>query len=148
MTTLYRPVLIESAEQAEALPVGTVAHRVLKFESTWDTIEQPEVAVKIGINAWCATAVDDDAWDWLDRHLVGWSALVPIEAEEETQGITTWPRPDDAPWPKRSHLCEDSAGDYYYRDEDGVAHDITEEMTHWLAAQPVRTRLVTPWEEA
>ena len=25
MTTLYRPILIESAEQAEALPVGTVA---------------------------------------------------------------------------------------------------------------------------
>lgn len=85
MTTLYRPVLIESAEQAEALPEGTIANRVLKFESTWETLEQPEVAVKIGRNAWYSTAVDDDAWDWLDRHLVGWSALVPIEAEEQTR---------------------------------------------------------------
>lgn len=25
MTTLFRPVLIESAEQAEAMPVGTIA---------------------------------------------------------------------------------------------------------------------------
>lgn len=89
MTTLYRPVLIESAEQAEALPDGTLAHRVLKFESMWDTVEQPEAAVKVGINAWRSTAVDDDAWDWLDRHLVGWTALVPIEAEEETHSIQT-----------------------------------------------------------
>ena len=27
MTTLYKPVLIESAEQAEALPIGTIAAR-------------------------------------------------------------------------------------------------------------------------
>lgn len=85
MTVLYKPVLIESAEQAEALPEGTVANRVLTFESTRDTVAQPEVAVKIGVNAWSSTAVDADAWDWLDRHLVGWTALVPIEAEEERE---------------------------------------------------------------
>ena len=27
MTTLYKPVLIESAEQAEALPDGAILHR-------------------------------------------------------------------------------------------------------------------------
>ena len=76
------------------------------------------------------------------------TVLVPIEAEEEAQGITTWPRPDNAPWPRDSQLCGGSEGSYYYRDEDGVAHDITEEVSVWMAAQPVRTRLVTPWEEA
>lgn len=101
MITIYVPRLIESAEQAEALPEGTVANRVLTFESTWDTVTQPEVAVKIGVNAWYSTAVDADAWDWLDRHLVGWTALVPIEAEEEREearsvsilhgGTYTWP---------------------------------------------------------
>lgn len=142
MTTLYRPVLIESAEQAEALPVDTIAFLRGTF---YDVPTVDLAAVKSAGDSWDYTTDDEQM---TDVQMVGWKALVPIEAEEETQGITTWPRPDSAPWPKRSHLCEDSAGDYYYRDEDGVAHDITEEMTHWLAAQPVRTRLVTPWEEA
>lgn len=118
MTTLYRPVLIETTEQAEALPEGTIANRVLKFESIWETLEQPEVAVKTGRNAWCSTAVDDDAWDWLDRHLVGWTALVPIEAEEET----------DLP---------------YFDLKPAIYASIL-----GVAPRGPRTRLVTPWEEA
>lgn len=105
--TLYRSVEIESAEQAEALPEGTIANRVLTFESIWETVTQPEVAIKIGCNAWYSSAVDADAWDWLDRHLVGWTALVPIEAEEQhirasdgrrakTVYVTPW-RPVDGP---------------------------------------------------
>ena len=115
---LYRPILIESADQAEALPEGTVAHRVLKFESIWETLEQPEVAVKFGRNAWNSTAVDADSWDWLDQHLVGWTALVPIEAKEET-----------------THEMRTSRGVENFA------------PSHGIFSAPSR-RLVTPWEEA
>ncbi|WP_010550512.1 hypothetical protein [Brachybacterium paraconglomeratum] len=72
MTTLYRPVLIESAEQAEALPVGTVA----------TTADVYQVSRKIEDDgAWHRPdLIDDLGWD---EDMVGWSALVPIEAEEE-----------------------------------------------------------------
>ena len=68
MTTLYKPVLIETAEQAEALPEGTVATSEFGFAR----------------EKWCGgwTGADDDAlYDHL--HMLGWVALVPIEAEEE-----------------------------------------------------------------
>lgn len=68
MTTLYRPVLIESAEQAEALPEGTVATDpdvwpVEKFQDRWEN--------------------DADRFD--HGQMVGWTALVPIEAEEHVE---------------------------------------------------------------
>ena len=68
MTTLYRPVLIESAEQAEALPEATVAAHPdhwprEKFQSVWQEC--------------------DGLWD--NSAMVGWTALVPIEAEEEAR---------------------------------------------------------------
>ena len=68
MTTLYRPVLIESAEQAEALPTGTIAmwnhgHFTMTTEGRWLS---PGGGVQ-------STA----------RGLVGYTALVPIEAVEE-----------------------------------------------------------------
>ena len=70
MTTLYRPVLIESAEQAEALPEGTVATSEFGFAR----------------EKWCggwAGADGDALYDHL--HMLGWVALMPIEAEEETR---------------------------------------------------------------
>ena len=72
MTTVYVPRLIESAEQAEALPVGTVA-----------TSEDfaPEVFVKVGPNEWLGT---HGPGTMTDLTAVGWTALVPVEAEEET----------------------------------------------------------------
>lgn len=150
MTTLYRPVLIETAEQADALPVGTVA---TMSENFGEGIIDSYVAVK-SADGWVST--DSPGPPWMspipDAGMADddnpWTALVPVEAEEEREGVVTYPRPDDAPWPKRTALCGDSEGDWYYRDEDGKAHDITEEMTLWLAAQPSRTRLVTPWEPA
>ena len=77
MTTLYRPVLIESAEQAEALPRGTVA--------TYGGGNVTLTAHRI-----TSIAAKPDAWNGMDdllssSDMVGWSALVPIEAEEETQ---------------------------------------------------------------
>ncbi|MEJ6544511.1 hypothetical protein PQI65_15085 [Brachybacterium paraconglomeratum] len=75
MTTLCRPVLIESAEQAEALPEGTLARHddhmpVEKWRDEyggthWGYIEE---SVEVDL-------------------LLGWTALVPIEAEEERQAI-------------------------------------------------------------
>lgn len=67
MTTLYRPVLIESAEQAEALPEGTIIthaeyHPQEKFAGLWGRNR----------NTSRQLAQQD-----------GWMALVPIEAEEE-----------------------------------------------------------------
>lgn len=67
MTTLYRPVLIESAEQAEALPEGTVIthpeyHPQEKFAGLWGRNRNTNRQL----------AQQD-----------GWTALVPIEAEEE-----------------------------------------------------------------
>ena len=72
MTTLYRPVLIESAAQAEALPVGTVGH------------EPPHLYayIKKARNYWRGTG-DDAALT--DYEMLPFTALVPLEAEEETR---------------------------------------------------------------
>ena len=72
MTTLYKPVLIESAEQAEALPVGTI------------------MFLPAGPYVWTAR---DPGGEFLDHYGRPWhfentqddepfTALVPIEAEE------------------------------------------------------------------
>ena len=70
MTTLFKPVLIESAAQAEALPVGTVGH------------EPPHLYayIKKARNYWRGTG-DDAALT--DYEMLPFTALVPIEAEEE-----------------------------------------------------------------
>lgn len=79
MTTIYIPRLIESAEQAEALPVGALA-------VNW---EIPSAAVRIGPD-------EADGYPWLvnsqnlgwHSHIVGHTALVPIEAEEEVEAAS------------------------------------------------------------
>lgn len=76
MTTLYKPVLIESAEQANALPRGTAATSG-HYESFG-----PFAAIRTGdVPDWYMTTAPDT---WADNaEMVGWTALVPIEAEEE-----------------------------------------------------------------
>ena len=69
MTTLYKPVLIETAEQAEALPGGSL---VLDHESKWVYTDY-FIAARPPLSG-----LQDD----LD-HGVHVVALVPIEAEEE-----------------------------------------------------------------
>lgn len=108
MTALYRPVLIESAEQAEALPEGTIAtspedYPAEKFQGGW--------------------ANDAQAFD--HRQMVGWSALVPVEAEEETV--------------RSLHLDGRL---------DGHTFEEGDELPEHFYDGPPRTRLVTPWEEA
>ena len=73
MTTLYKPVLIESAEQAEALPEG-----VIMRSRTGSLCERGTITG------------DPCIWEegWLSipdaiEHLAPLTALVPIEAEEE-----------------------------------------------------------------
>ena len=73
MTTLYKPVLIESAEQAETLPEGTIA-----------THDEHWPAVRCTPNRW-----ESSARDMKHADMVGWTALVPIEAEEGTDTIQT-----------------------------------------------------------
>lgn len=83
MTTLYRPVLIESAEQAEALPIGTVALSPGHQHAAEGRDFGPETpAVR-------AKHYEPDApWysDWdgsmPSSDVVGWTAIVPVEAEE------------------------------------------------------------------
>ncbi|MGO2362181.1 MAG: hypothetical protein ACTH6N_13765 [Brachybacterium tyrofermentans] len=81
MTTLYKPVLIESAEQAEALPIGTVA---TLSEDIGDGVADFYAATKAE-DGWERT--DSSGPSWMSpapaTGMVGWTALVPIEAEEE-----------------------------------------------------------------
>ncbi|MGO2819450.1 MAG: hypothetical protein ACTIA5_01525 [Brachybacterium tyrofermentans] len=84
MTTLYRPVLIESAEQAEALPVGTVAldpgHESAAEASDYGP---GTPAVRCRHYEPTSTWFSDYEGSMPAKRLVGWTALVPIEAEEE-----------------------------------------------------------------
>lgn len=73
MTTLYKPVLIESAEQAEALPDGTL------FRAPSEPFA-PHFYVKEG----GALYEHDGGYMRVGPVIIGWTALVPIEAEEET----------------------------------------------------------------
>ena len=75
MTTLYKPVKIESAEQAEALPRGTVA-------------TYGEKSAKLTAHHVGHVGTRGDVWLCIgefmpNADMVGWTALVPIEAVEE-----------------------------------------------------------------
>lgn len=76
MTTLYKPVLIETAEQAEALPTGTLA----RHSEGAGMDHAHKIAAMPGLmgSHWVSSmGVESNA------AMVGWTALVPIEAEEE-----------------------------------------------------------------
>lgn len=112
MSTLYKPVTIETEYQAGEFPEGTIAQHP----------EHRTVAVKTDM--W-----EDDHLLWYDTDdgsqspasLIGWTALVPIEAEEDyaIRG-DEWLLPVEADYP-RNEL------------EDGWTFE---------------SRLVTPWENA
>src|SRR5699024_1238223 len=82
---IYVPRLIESAEQAEALPVGTVSMDL-------DSQGQPrQASIRVRCGWYCTGEVEADGSPWLAPHdaMAGDYALVPIEAEEETHSIQT-----------------------------------------------------------
>ncbi|MGP5050176.1 hypothetical protein ACTXI9_01580 [Brachybacterium alimentarium] len=113
MITLYSPVLIETAEQAEALPIGTFAVHV------W------------GMGADLRTRTQGG---WMSRSgsvlppsvVVGWTALVPIEAEEEVVVDT-------------ADLNLDPEHEYWSDDPN---------LLDAVRDAPKRTRLVTTWTPA
>lgn len=87
MTTLYRPVLVESAEQADALPIGTVA---TLSEDIGDGVADFYAAIKAEAG-WERT--DSSGPSWMSpapaAGMIGWTALVPVDAEEETKTVRT-----------------------------------------------------------
>lgn len=110
MTTIYVPRLIESAEQAEALPVNTLAISA-------DGVD-PAIRKEDG---WHGIFGDPP---YSHAEMVSDYALVPIEAEEELAHLDPW------------------EGVY-----DPTTREEAEELGP-LPAQPLHTRLVTPWESA
>lgn len=109
MTTLYRPVLIESAEQAEALPVGTVAR------SHGSDGEPTHACLRMANGWWCTDETNDDGTPFLMPHagMVSDTAFVPIEAEEETV--------------ERHRLCQ-AVPDVLHRYVTGWQHYTAEEQ--------------------
>lgn len=113
MTTLYKPVLIESAEQAEALPIGTLA--ILP-----DGLCHRQILTKTnnGPGPW-----EVDMHGYPHVALIGWTALVPIEAEEV-------------------HVTARGLLELDMHGRPDVNHDVAD-------ARPYRrTEYRTPWEEA
>ena len=133
MTTLYKPVLIETAEQAEALPVGTVGHELPRLYAY----------IKRARNYWRETG-DDAALT--DYEMLPFTALVPIEAEEETSVVVRAAGFRDIAAHPYSEASMDSDGNVWFG--DGLSRvDVTDEFNEW-AKRHTRTRLVTPWEDA
>ena len=73
MTVIYVPRLIESAEQAEALPEGTLARH-----AAGSGMDHAHKVRPLGRDVWVAVG-----GNCTNAEMVGWSVLVPIEAEEE-----------------------------------------------------------------
>lgn len=117
MTTLYRTVPIKTVEQAGALPAGTIALHEWGHGTTAYTLTSGRWVTSHG------TAVPHS-------EVVGWTALVPVEAEEE------WGTQHDG-------------GDPHADGTQAEAHAASDEWRQWGDEPPrVIRRLVTPWEAA
>ena len=81
MTTLYKPVLIETAEQAEALPIGTVAIGPVRPDPLLPMVRTGRYPGR--------TWHSDYTGAVCAREVISWTALVPIEAEEGTDTVQT-----------------------------------------------------------
>ena len=122
MSIIYVPRLIETAEQAERLPVGTIAlldpDKPAAFEN--------HAAVRVD-------HYEADGFPWLvdsqglaeHPSMAGWTALVPIEAEEEYST-------------EHAGLARDNEA--IYSSPEDVRRD------GWT--DPLQRRLVTPWGSA
>ena len=124
MTTLYRPVLIESADlPMDKFPEGTIA----THPDHWPV-------ERCSCSRW-----ESEGPDRYDPDMVGFTALVPIEAEEETVVAIE-------PGNPYAEASMDSDGNVWFG--DGIFPvDVTEKFNQW-ASKNQRTRYVTPWEEA
>lgn len=77
--TGYTPVRLETVDQVNALPIGTVATRVKKYESFWDSYDVYDAAIKDECGDWVSTG---DPEDPLPEELIGWTALTPTHHNE------------------------------------------------------------------
>lgn len=90
---LFKEVLIETAEQAEALPDGIVSQ-----SPPLDPDRYPLAAVKVAADLWWSTLGSERS----NQHMIGWAALVPIEAAKLRPGHTCNRGCADMPCPKPS----------------------------------------------
>ena len=82
--TDFTPVRLETVDQVNALPIGTVATRVKRYESTWDSYDIAVIKDEI------EDAVFKDKSGWIGtppKHLIpedliGWIALIPTRHNE------------------------------------------------------------------
>lgn len=112
MTTLYRPVLIETADlPMNKFPEGTIA----THPDYWPV-------ERCSCSRW-----ESNGPDRYDPDMVGWSALVPIEAEEEWAAFTGTTGTMLA-----AHFL----------------HGIPSPGRGSVANLPRKRRYVTPWEES
>lgn len=129
---LYRPVLIGSAEQAEALPIGTVA-----LDHPRGTRDELIPYVKATPDRW-ASVWDVSALGNIKSYgtapneaMVGDRALVPIEAVDHHRVV--WAEPDP-------HITGPMPLD--------DAREIVSQREPWEPEVHIESRLATPWEEA
>ena len=124
MTTLYRPALIESDEQADALPAGTV------IECTSGPLLGVAPHRKTVAGTWFGGSGHRQTEDLrivASQELrCEWTALVPLEAEEGWTPMV--------------------AGHAYVNGKKSETH-VRDIVSTWPGAVTAR-RLATPWEEA
>lgn len=123
---IYKEVLIESAEQAEALHEGTVATRDGHL---------PRLSV-----------IDAQGHHWVTGtrpgnvhpvDMIGWTALIPVEAEVEQRTVLAG---SNAPFTGLYGSLDDDR----LRDKEG--NDITESYKRWVQTLPAQTRIVSEWQ--
>lgn len=76
--TCYTPVRLETVDQVNALPIGTVAKRVRRHETFWDSYDIYDVAIK-DESGWATTASDAH---FGPEDLIGWTAFARIYHNE------------------------------------------------------------------
>lgn len=78
-TTCYTPIELETVDQVNALPIGTVATRLIEYEVLGDIYKIHDAAVKDTGGDWVSTG---DPEDPLPEDLIGWIALTPTHYNE------------------------------------------------------------------
>lgn len=76
--TCYTPVRLETVDQVNALPIGTVAGRVRRHETFWDGYDIYDAAIKDEAG-WIATPPEGHL---KPGDLIGWTAFIPAHHNE------------------------------------------------------------------
>ncbi|MCT1790589.1 hypothetical protein [Dermabacter hominis] len=71
--TGYTSIELETVDQVNALPIGTVAGRVRRHETFWDGYDIYDAAIK-DESGWATTASDAH---FGPEDLIGWTAFIP-----------------------------------------------------------------------